>query len=281
MMRSSLLYCCALLMLSGGALWAQESPPAGPVAAIEDPMLRQILPAPQMRNGAVDAGWWTRHLRDMREAEAAKSAGPVHLLFVGDSITDNYRKTGPAPNQVFQPIWQEFFAPHNAVNLGVSGDSTEHVLWRLEHGEADGLSPEDIVLLIGTNNTWHDGKAAAEDVAEGIKAVVYSLHVRMPKARVVVLAILPSGVSPEKSAKDAAINRMVEAAFAHSAFARTLDLGKLFAKPDGTLDLSLFYDPAMPNPGKAVHPNTAGQRKVAEAVAKALYGDQHQGNAQQ
>jgi lysophospholipase L1-like esterase len=262
-----------------------EPVPTGPVAEqIADSLLRQIIPAMQTQKGAVNAGWWGRHERDLAELAAAKAGGPVHLLFVGDSITDNYHKPGPAPNEVFKPTWDELFAPYNAVNIGVSGDSTQHVMWRLQHGEVDGIAPENIVLMIGTNNTWHDGKAAAGDVAEGVQAVVYELHARMPQAKVLVLGILPSTVSAEKSAKDAEINRMVSAAFAKTSWVETLDIGKLFLKADGSVDQSLFYDMlgpckgpncdpnAPPPPRRVVHPNTVGQRKMAEAVAKALYG---------
>jgi lysophospholipase L1-like esterase len=253
--------------------FAQQKPDAGPAPEqIADPYLRQILPAPRLRLGALDSGWQDRHLRLMQDVALAKASGPVTVLFAGDSITDNFHKTGPAPDQEFKSIWDELFAPHGAVNLAVSGDSTQHVLWRLEHGEADGLMPDNIVLMIGTNNTWHDGVASANAVAEGIEAVAYSLHARMPKAKVLVLGILPSGVSAQKSAKDAEINRMVATAFAGVKWAATLDLGALFLKPDGSLDATLFYDVKFTPPGKAVHPNTAGQRKWAEAVAAALYG---------
>lgn len=236
---------------------------------IADPLLRQVIPAPQTRNGVIDAGWWSRHERDLAELSAS---GPVHLLFVGDSITDNYRKSGPAPDQIFKPTWDELFAPHGALNLGVSGDSTQHVMWRLEHGEVDGIAPDDIVALIGTNNTWHDSQAPVAAVAEGIDAVVLTLHAKLPKARILVLGILPSAVSAEKSTKDIAINRLVTAEFAQSRFVRTLDLSSIFLQADGALNTSLFYDPALPSHGKAVHPNTLGQRKMAQAVAKALYG---------
>jgi lysophospholipase L1-like esterase len=243
-----------------------EPVPSGPAPeVIADPLLRQILAAPQTQKGVVNPAWWQKHERDLQDLAAAKASGPVRLLFVGDSITDNYH--GP-----FKPLWDEVFAPHGAVNLGVGGDSTQHVLWRLDHGEAEGLTPDDIVVLIGTNNTWHDPKATAVEVAEGVKAVVYDLHARMPKAKLLVLAILPTGVSAEKSAKDAEINRLVAEHFAEVSWAKTLDIGNLFLKPDGTVDTSLFSDPRSKPPRSAVHPDKVGQRKMAEAVAAALYG---------
>lgn len=247
---------------------------------VKDPALRQVTPAPQSRGGFINAGWYAHHEKNVAEAQA----GHYDLVFVGDSITDNYHKPGPAPDQVFKPIWDELFAPHGALNLGVSGDSTQHVLWRLDHGEVEGLAPSNIVLMIGTNNTWHDGRASAQDVTAGIEAVVESLHTHMPKAKILVLGILPTTVGASKTEKDEAINAAVARFYAHSDYVRTLDLKPLFMSADGTVDQSLFYDQpgpctgpncvpnAPPPPRHVVHPNTVGQRKWAEAVAAALYG---------
>ncbi len=212
--------------------------------------------------------WWVeRHAEKVAEAKR----GGVDLLFVGDSITQNYEKAGPAPDEVFLPIWDEFFAPHHAMNLGFSGDETEHVLWRLGHGEVDGLAPRDVVVMIGTNNTARG--QTAEQVSAGVIAVVEEIRIRMPNAHVLLLGILPSGISAEKSATDSAVNSAVFAHYGGSKAVRTLDLAGLFFK-DRQLDVNLFYDPKL-GPGRLpLHPNTVGQRKMAQAVAEALHGVQ-------
>ena len=270
--------------VSFNAAFAQTPAPTPAPPPIADSALRQVTPAPQTttlpdNQLVIRPGWLSHHQKNLVEAKA----GNYDLLFVGDSITDDYHRPGPAPDQLFKPIWDKYFAPHHALNLGVSGDSTQHVLWRIDHGEVDGLAPSNIVLLIGTNNTWHDASASASDVTAGIEAVVASLHSHMPKAKILVLGILPTTVSPEKSAKDETINRSVEAFYANSSFVRTLDLKPLFLKADGTVDQSLFLekappckdpdcDPnAPPRPHTVVHPNTVGQARMAEAVSKALY----------
>jgi lysophospholipase L1-like esterase len=251
---------------------------------IEDTALRQVTPAPQTvpqpdKSLVIRPEWLAHHEKNLIEARS----GPHDLVFVGDSITDNYHKFGPAPDQVFKPIWAKYFAPHSALNLGVSGDSTQHVLWRLEHGEVDGLSPSNVVLLIGTNNTWHDSKASAGDVTSGVEAVVKELHTRLPEAKILVIGILPTTVSTAKSSKDAEINRNLGVFYADSSFARVLDLSPLFLNPDGTVDESLFYDMPAPckgsncdanaplPPRKVVHPNTVGQTRMAEAISRALF----------
>ena len=194
---------------------------------------------------------------------------------VGDSITQNYEKTGPAPDEVFYPAWQEFFAPHKALNLGYSGDQTQHVLWRLQHGEVNGLTPKNVVVLIGTNNTpdrpGGTRHQTAEEVAEGVEAVVEELHIRLPAAKILLVEILPSAVSVTKSNKDALVNSLLRLRYAGSAYVTCLDLSFLFVK-DGELQTALFYDPRLKPARAPLHPDTIGQRKMAEAIAKTLYG---------
>src|SRR5579864_2838407 len=77
--------------------------------------------------------------------------GEAQLVFLGDSITHNWEKGG-------KDVWEKYWTPLNAANFGIGGDRTEHVLWRLDHGNFDGLKPKEIVLMIGTNNTGHQGR---------------------------------------------------------------------------------------------------------------------------
>ncbi len=99
--------------------------------------------------------------------------GEAQLVFLGDSITHGWEGKGKA-------VWENHWAPLKAANFGIGGDRTEHVLWRLEHGNFDGLKPKAIVLMIGTNNTGHQGRpqkeldgavyqCTAEQTAEGIR----------------------------------------------------------------------------------------------------------------
>ena len=97
---------------------------------------------------------------------------------IGDSITNNYDKSRP-PDENFLPTWQQFYAPRKALNLGFSGDTTAHVLWRINHGEVDGLHPKVAIVLIGTNNTGHGD--TAEETETGIDAVITELENRLPE----------------------------------------------------------------------------------------------------
>jgi lysophospholipase L1-like esterase len=217
--------------------------------------------------------WFKRH--EEKVGEARRRAGQVKLLFVGDSITQNYERTDADPSRNFLPLWDEMFAPRGAMNLGFDSDRTYNVLWRLRDGEVDGITPKNVVLLIGTNNFFptrlEPGGETAEQVATGVLAVVDELHVRIPGARVLVLSILPTGYGPEREAKTDAVNRAVRAGVAKLSYARYLDVSGLFL--DGTrLRDELFYDVRETPPLPALHPTQDGQRMMAEAVVRALDG---------
>ena len=107
--------------------------------------------------GAVPAdrlneSWWAE--RHKAVVDAARIHPGTQLLLIGDSITDNYDKANQ-PDENSQTTWKQFYEPRKALNLGFSGDTTANVLWRLDHGEVDGLHPKAVVLLIGTNRRAH------------------------------------------------------------------------------------------------------------------------------
>ena len=133
-----------------------------------------------------DANWVKRHDGFVEEAKAKKDQ--VDLLFLGDSITDGWRSRG-------KEVWEKYYGPRHAHNLGIGGDRTQHVLWRLQNGEVDGLKPKVTVLLIGINNTPNerDGtpRNTAPEVIEGVTAVVKEIRERLPKTKILLLAVFP------------------------------------------------------------------------------------------
>jgi lysophospholipase L1-like esterase len=209
--------------------------------------------------------WWAeRHTAILDQVHRQRDA---QVLLIGDSITNNYDKAD-APDENFQTVWQQFYAPRRALNLGFSGDTTAHVLWRLQHGEVDGLSPKVAVVLIGTNNTgWTNH--TAEQAKSGIDAVVAELEQRLPRTRILLLGLLPSEISAEKSARDRAVNAALAASYAVNPRVTYLDIGSIFYE-SGALDAQLFYDPRLAAPGKPLHPDTVGQRMMAEAIEPTL-----------
>ena len=214
--------------------------------------------------------WWAqKHAAVLARIKANPDVG---LIMVGDSITQNYEKS-KLPDEDFQPTWQEFYAPRKALNLGYSGDSTENVLWRLDHGEVDGIHPAAAVVLIGTNNTgWR--VETAEQTERGIDAVVARLEEKLPETRVLLLGILPSGVAPRAVEANLEVNRYLAAKYGPASGTTDsrltyLDIGSIFFE-NGRLNEEIFYDPRLPQHGKPLHPDTVGQRRMAEAIEPTL-----------
>ena len=209
--------------------------------------------------------WWAA--RHQAILDAIQQHPAAQLLLIGDSITQNYEKAHP-PDENFQPTWQQFYAPRQALNLGFSGDTTANVLWRLDHGEVTGLHPKAAVLMIGTNNTARPDQTV-EQVETGIDAVIANLQRRLPETRILLLAILPSGVSETKSEADRAVNAYLANAYGENPRVTYLDIGSIFYK-NGALDTAAFYDPRLTNPRKPLHPDTNAQRRMAEAIEPTL-----------
>ena len=142
-----------------------------------------VTPAPLTKDGALQ--WWMqRHHDKLDEIDRRKQAGlRSELVFIGDSITHGWEDSG-------RKFWDEHFAPQHALNLGFWGDCTENLLWRLQHGELDGIDPKVAVLMIGTNNTG-DRQEEARNTAAGIRRILDELRLRLPHTRVLLLAIFP------------------------------------------------------------------------------------------
>lgn len=159
--------------------------------------------------------------------------GEAQLVFLGDSITQGWDRAGKA-------VWEKYWAPLKAANFGINGDRTEHVLWRLAHGNFDGLRPKLVVLLIGTNNTGHEGRPQQEldgavyhcnpeQTADGVKAIVDQLKKKLPGTKILVLGILPRGSDnkdKQRQQNDTA-NEMI-AKLADGATVHYLDIGPAF-----------------------------------------------------
>ena len=218
-----------------------------------------ILPADRLNEP-----WWAE--RHKAVLEAIHSHPDTQLLLIGDSITNNYDKSNP-PDENFQPTWNEFYAPRKALNLGFSGDTTAHVLWRLNHGEVDGIHPKVAIVLIGTNNTGHG--QSAEQTELGIDAVVARLEELLPQTHILLLGILPSGVSDDKTSRDRAVNQYLATCYGEDPFVSYLDIGSIFYQ-NATLNSGTFYDPRLTQARKPLHPDTSGQRMMAEAIEPTL-----------
>ena len=199
--------------------------------------------------------------------------GEARIVFLGDSITAGWSGKGKA-------IWEKTWAPMKAVNFGIGGDRTEHVLWRLEHGNYDGLKPALTVLMIGTNNTGHQGRAmvehggvlynsTAEQTAEGVTQIVDLLKKKQPQMKILLLAIFPRGAdATDKMRQQNEVTNQLIAKLADEKTVYFLDINKTFLEEDGTLSKEIMPD--------LLHPNEAGYQIWTDAIqgkVKELLGE--------
>jgi lysophospholipase L1-like esterase len=235
------------------------------------PAARTVLAAVPISR--MDLPWWrARHEQKLAELHH----GRVDLIFLGDSITQDWERRGPPAWADFQPVWQRFYGDRHAVNLGFIGDTTASLLWRIDNGEVSGISPKVAVVLIGANNMGRP-HWSADDTVAGINAIINELRKRLPQTKILLLGVLPSQRSAWITATTAEINRMLSATYGeHRVSGVTyLDLTSLFIK-DGRLDRNMFLDPKQDPPGPPLHPDAAAQAKMAaemEPTLAALMGD--------
>ena len=174
----------------------------------------------------------------------------------GDSITQGWEGAGEA-------AWEQHWAPLKAANFGIGGDRTEHVLWRLENGNFDGLKPKAIVLMIGTNNTGHQGRngyaCTAQQTAEGVKLILEKLKAKAPEAKVLVLGIFPRGADKEdKFRKQNEETNAIIKGYADEKTVWYMDIGAKFLQPDGVLAQEIMPD--------RLHLSPKGYEIWAEAI---------------
>ena len=183
-------------------------------------------------------------------------AGEAQVVFLGDSITQGWEGKGKA-------MWEQHFAPMKAANFGIGGDRTEHVLWRLANGNFDGLKPKLVVLMIGTNNTGHQGRegyvCTSQQTADGVKEILAVLETKCPEAKVLLLGIFPRG--PDAMDKFRVQNAETNAIIKGYADGKRVfwkDLGPVFLAKDGTLSKEIMPD--------LLHLNEKGYQMWAEAI---------------
>ena len=198
-----------------------------------DHRTESFTPVPQTESFSID--WWMPlHQQKLQEKNRLIAAGtPPEVVFIGDSITQGWENEGRA-------VWQRHFAPQHALALGFGGDRTENVLWRLQQGEVDGLAPKVVVLMIGTNNS---GMRPPESTAAGVKHLLDELRQRLPKTKVLLLAIFPRGEKPDDYLRG--VNDRVNKIIAGHADGRTvhyLDINAALLEPDGSLSKDVMPD---------------------------------------
>jgi beta-glucosidase len=136
-----------------------------------------VVPMPR-----TDQGWKDRAamLNDR-----VKQMPGAQLLFIGDSITQGWEGGG-------KEVWTRYYGARQAINLGIGGDRTQHVLWRLENGNLEGIQPKAAVIMIGTNNSNGEDNTPGQ-IADGVRAIVLRLREQLPQMKILLLGIFPRG----------------------------------------------------------------------------------------
>ncbi len=227
--------CCAVLAAFSSFVHAQE------------PNLA-VIPAPRE-----DLGNFKKHLSI---AESARQSSP-DVVFLGDSITQQWENKG-------RRVWDEKFAGLKPFNAGISGDRTEHILWRvMNHGLDFKTSPKVCVLMIGTNNTGHKrGAESAEYTADGIASICKALNVKYPKMKILLLGILPRGAGKDDALRmqNDKINGIISKI--KLPYVTYLDISSAFLDDEGNLSKTISPD--------LLHFNNDGYVIYADAILPSI-----------
>ena len=194
------------------------------IAAIaEDQLHSATKPVPR-------SGGWTKRHQSFNKRVAQ---GNCDLIFIGDSITQGWEGRG-------KKVWAKHYTKRNAVNLGIGGDRTQHVIWRLDNGNLHRIKPKAAVIMIGTN---FSGSNSSQEFADGVEVIVKQLRKKLPETKVLLLGVFPRGAN--KADKRRQVNEGANATFKKIADGKSvhyLDIGQKFLKEDGTLPREIMPD---------------------------------------
>lgn len=181
---------------------------------------------------------------------AKDNPGDYDIEFIGDSITQGWEGRG-------SNVWQEFYGQRKVINMGVSGDRTQHVLWRFEQGQLDGVKAKVAVVMIGTNNSNRDDNTEG-DILAGVTAIVNQIRQRQPDTRIILMGIFPRGktFSPQRG-KILEVNEAL-AKLDDGKNVFYIDIGPQLIESDGSISPSMMRD--------YLHPGEAGYRIWAQAI---------------
>ena len=224
---------------------------------------QHVATTPTYRDDRPD--WWTK--RNFEVNEIAKK-GDIDLVFLGDSITHAWEgKLWAWDGELW--IWDQYYKHRKPLNLGFSGDRTEDVLWRIQNGNFDGISPKLVILMIGTNNTGHR-MDNPEWIADGIKAIIEKIHEKTPNTKILLLGIFPRGATPEEPERinNNNVNKIIKNYPKQYRFVHYMDIGEHFLDRDGRLSKEIMPD--------LLHLSAKGYQIWAESIeekVKELLGE--------
>jgi lysophospholipase L1-like esterase len=238
-----------------------QADPATKAVAAKFPELIAVRP-PRVNPAVVPSlnpGFRTKHAANVEVAQK----GDIDVLFMGDSITDFWRNAGKEgvvnPPLAGKAIFDKYYGGLKVANFGISGDTTQGVLYRLKDGEGRGFQPKAIMLMIGTNN---GGNCSSAEIAEGVGAIVTELRQDFPAAKILLLAIFPRANPGDAIRKVVADVNPIIAKLHDGKNIFYLDIGAKFLDADGILQPDIMPD--------KLHPTEKGYQIWADAVQAPL-----------
>ena len=199
--------------------------------------------------------WWKIRFDEKQAVIDNTGQNAAEIVFIGDSITQGWEDVG-------RGVWSDYFQEHGAINLGFSGDRTEHAIWRLFNGDLSAIEPKVAVVMIGTNNTGHRLQDA-DETALGIRRITEILGHRWPETEILLLNLFPRGKKPDDPMRrlNHEIGERIEE-LGHQDGITYLDIGYIFLEPDGTISRDVMPD--------FLHLTPHGYRLWAEAMSEPL-----------
>jgi beta-glucosidase len=257
MLKTAALVLCAGVLQFAAAPADAQTPTTQPTTApTRAPTELADEPAPKTdKNGNIQARFEQLHESFLKRAKA----GPIGVLFLGDSITEGWARSAGATT-----IWDKYYGNDQPANFGIGGDQTQHVLWRIDNGELDGISPKVLVLMIGTNNIRY----SADHILAGDTKIVDEIHAKLPNTKLLLLGIFPRGAKAgdpsvaEMREKIKTVNQGLAKLDDGGKTTKYLDIGVKFLDPDGNIDVAIMKD--------ALHPTPAGYQIWADAMQPTL-----------
>ncbi len=189
------------------------------------------------------------------------------ILFLGDSITQQWLSSKNNKFAGGLEIWNEIYKPVPSANFGIAGDCTEHLLWRITEGkQLEKFNPKVVVIMIGTNNIHSKKKYKHEQISEGIRLIVDTVRKKLPKSKILLLGILPRfdgwrSAKYFKSNINAINNAIAKCDDGKNIF--FMDLSKNFLNPDGSIKKELFRD--------GIHLTPEGYQVFSKAMNPLLF----------
>ena len=246
---------------AGAEAWAQAVEPTlaqlmGDKPIVDAQPNTAVIPVPKLENDSYN--WEARHADVLR----VKDAINPEIVLIGDSIT-HFWGGEPKSSHANGPLaWQSVFGKYRTLNLGFGWDRTQNVLWRIDHGELDGVHPRVVILHIGTNNTSgtnHARQNTPMEIAAGVREILVRLRSKVPEAKIVLMAVFPREQKPDhpRRMQIGEINKQL-AELAGQSKVTFLDISSKLLQPDGTISREIMSD--------FCHPTDKGYQIWADAI---------------